>query len=133
MALNKEDFVALQESVRQIENHLRSLMPKIVKSFDVGFGSITVRYDVDCESRVLETEYRLVLGKDTLFGRYGFLIYEFTSDEVKATGCVSVYSRGHGEKFMQSLVRHWPEIKHDINLTLDYQQSNLNKIRNFEL
>ena len=31
MALNKEDFAALQESVRQIENYLRSLMPKIVK------------------------------------------------------------------------------------------------------
>ena len=34
---------------------------------------------------------------------------------------------------MQSLVRQWPEIKHDINLTLDYQQSKLNQIRNFEL
>ena len=133
MTLNKKDFAALQENVRQIENYLRSLMPKIVKPFGAGFGSITVRHDVDCESRVLETEYRLVLGKDTLFGRHGFLIYEFAPDEVKAPGCVSVYSRGHGEKFMQSLVRHWPEIKHDINLTLDYQQSNLNKIRNFEL
>ena len=133
MALNKEDFAILQEDVHQIENYLRSLMPKIVKSFGVGFGNITVRDDVDCKSRVLQTEYRLVLGKDTLFGRHGFLIYEFTPGEVKAPGCVSVYSRGHGEEFMQSLVRHWPEIKHDINLTLDYQQSKLNKIRNFEL
>ena len=34
---------------------------------------------------------------------------------------------------MQSLVRHWPEIKYEINLALDYQQSKLNKIRNFKL
>ena len=133
MALNKEDFAALQGSVRQIENYLRSLMPGIVESFGVGFGNTMVRYDVGGESRVLETEYRLILGKDTLLGRQGFLIYEFTPDEVKVTGCVSVYSRGHGEKFMQSLVRHWPEIKYEINLALDYQQSKLDKIRNFEL
>lgn len=133
MVLNKEDFAILQRNVRQIENYLRSLMPKIVKSFDVGFGSIVVRYDVGGGSRVLETEYRLILGKDTLLGKQGCLIYEFASDEVKVADRVSVYSRGDGEKFMRSLIRHWPEIKYDINLTLDYQQSELNKIRNFEL
>ena len=101
MTLNKEDFAILQGNVRQIENYLRSLMPGIVESFGVGFGNTMVRYDVGGESRVLETEYRLILGKDTLLGRQGFLIYEFTPDEVKVTGCVSVYSRGHGEKFMQ--------------------------------
>ena len=29
MTLNKEDFAILQGNVRQIENYLRSLMPKI--------------------------------------------------------------------------------------------------------
>ena len=133
MALNKEDFAALQGSTHQIENYLRSLMPEIVESFGVGFGNTVVRYDEGSGSRVLETEYRLILGKDALLGRQGFLIYTFTPEEVKVTGCVSVYSRGHGEKFMQSLVRQWPKIKYEINLALDYQQSKLNKIRNFKL
>ena len=133
MTLNKEDFAALQGSAHQIENYLRSLMPEIVESFGVGFGNTVVRYDEGSGSRVLETEYRLILGKDALLGRQGFLIYTFAPEEVKVTGCVSVYSRGHGEKFMQSLVRQWPKIKYEINLALDYQQSKLNKIRNFKL
>lgn len=133
MVLNKEDFAILQENVHQIENYLRSLMPEIVESFGVGFGNTVVRYDEGSGSRVLETEYRLILGKDALLGRQGFLIYTFAPEEVKVTGCVSVYSRGHGEKFMQSLVRQWPKIKYEINLALDYQQSKLNKIRNFKL
>ena len=123
MILNKEDFAILQEDVRQIENYLRSLMPEIVESFSVGFGL----------SYMPETQYRLFVEKDTLSGTEGSLSYEFIPDEVKVTGCVNVYSRGHGEKFMQSLVRHWPEIKYEINLALDYQQSKLNKIRNFKL
>ena len=133
MTLNKEDFAALQGSAHQIENYLRSLMPEIVESFGVGFGNTVVRYDEGSGSRVLETEYRLILGKDALLGRQGFLIYTFAPEEVKVTGCVSVYSRGHGEKFMQSLVRQWPKIKYEINLALDDQQSKLNKIRNFKL
>lgn len=133
MSLNKENFAILQGNVRQIENYLRSRMPEIVGSFGVGFGNTVVRYDEGSGSRVLETEYRLILGKDALLGRQGFLIYTFAPEEVKVTGCVSVYSRGHGEKFMQSLVRQWPKIKYEINLALDYQQSKLNKIRNFKL
>ena len=133
MTLNKEDFAILQGNVRQIENYLRSLMPGIVESFGVGFGNTMVRYDVGGESRVLETEYRLILGKDTLLGRQGFLIYEFTPDEVKVTGCVSVYSRGHGEKFMQSLVLNWPKIKEKIQVIIGAQQNKLDKIRNFTL
>ena len=133
MVLNKEDFAALQGSARQIENYLRSLMPEIVESFGVGFGNTVVRYDEGSGSRVLETEYRLILGKDTLLGRQGFLTYEFIPDEVKVTGCVNVYSRGNGEKFMQSLVLDWPKIKEKIQIILGAQQSKLNKIRNFKL
>lgn len=133
MTLNKEDFAILQGNVRQIENYLRSLMPKIVESFGVGFGNTVVRYDEGSGSRVLETEYRLILGKDTLLGRQGFLTYEFIPDEVKVTGCVNVYSRGNGEKFMQSLVLDWPKIKEKIQIILGAQQSKLNKIRNFKL
>ena len=133
MVLNKEDFAALQGSARQIENYLRSLMPEIVESFGVGFGNTVVRYDEGSGSRVLETEYRLILGKDTLLGRQGFLTYEFIPDEVKVTGCVNVYSRGNGEKFMQSLVLDWPKIKEKIQIILGAQQNKLDKIRNFTL
>ena len=133
MVLNKEDFAILQEHVRQIENYLRSLMPEIVESFGVGFGNTVVRHDEGSGSRVLETEYRLILGKDTLLGRQGFLTYEFIPDEVKVTGCVNVYSRGHGERFMQSLVLNWPKIKEKIQVIIGAQQSKLNKIRNFKL
>lgn len=133
MVLNKEDFAILQEDVHQIENYLRSLMPEIVESFGVGFGNTVVRHDEGSGTRVLETEYRLILGKDTLLGRQGFLTYEFIPDEVKVTGCVNVYSRGNGEKFMQSLVLDWPKIKEKIQIILGAQQSKLNKIRNFKL
>lgn len=133
MTLNKEDFAILQGNTRQIENYLRSLMPEIVESFGVGFGNTVARYDEGSGSRVLETEYRLILGKDTLLGRQGFLTYEFIPDEVNVTGCVNVYSRGNGEKFMQSLVLDWPKIKEKIQIILGAQQSKLNKIRNFKL
>lgn len=132
MALNKEDFAALQESVRQIENYLRSLMPGIQENITVGFGDM-VRRNTGYGWCKPEIEYNLFLRKDTLLGGSGCLRYEFVPNKETSTGRVSVYSRGHGEEFMQSLVRHWPEIKYDINLALDYQRSNLNKIRNFEL
>ena len=132
MVLNKEDFAILQEDVHQIENYLRSLMPKIQETIIVRFGDMVNR-NAGCGVCVPESEYTLFIGKDTLSGAEGFLTYEFIRDEVKVTGCTNVYSRGHGEEFMQKLVLDWPEIKHDINLALDYQQSNLNKIRNFEL
>lgn len=133
MTLNKEDFAILQGNVRQIENYLRSLMPEIVESFGVGFGNTVVGYDEGSGSRVLETEYRLILGKDTLLGRQGFLTYEFIPDEVKVTGCVNVYSRGNGEKLMQSLVLDWPKIKDKIQVIIGAQQNKLDKIRNFTL
>lgn len=123
MILNKEDFAILQEDVRQIENYLRSLMPEIVESFSVGFGL----------SYMPETQYRLFVEKDTLSGTEGSLSYEFIPDEVKVTGCVNVYSRGHGERFMQSLVLNWPKIKEKIQVIIGAQQSKLNKIRNFKL
>lgn len=133
MVLNKEDFAILQEDVHQIENYLRSLMPEIVESFGVGFGNTVVRDNKNNGSCVLETEYRLILGKDTLLGRQGFLTYEFIPDEVKVTGCVNVYSRGNGEKFMQSLVLDWPKIKEKIRIIRSAQQSKLHKIRKFKL
>lgn len=128
MALNKEDFAILQEDVHQIENYLRSLMPEIVKSFSVGFGDMVFR-----ELGVPEIEYRLFVGKDTLSGAEGLLTYEFIPDEVKVTGCTNVYSRGHGEEFMQKLVLDWPRIKEKIQVILGAQQNKLDKIRNFTL
>lgn len=129
MALNKEDFAILQEDVHQIENYLRSFMPKIVEPFSVGFGGWDTRGD--CEGP--KSEYRLVLGKETLGGVKGNLSYEFTPDEMRVTGRVSVYSRGHGEEFMQKLVLDWPKIKEKIQVILGAQQNKLNEIRNFKL
>lgn len=132
MTLNKEDFAILQENVRQIENYLRSLMPEIMESFGVDFGD-TVRRDAGYGLRVPEIEYRLILGKDTLLGRQGFLTYEFTSNKKGTSDSVSVYSRGFGEQFMQKLVRDWPKIKEKILTTLGTQQRKLDEIRNFKL
>lgn len=125
MTLNKEDFAILQGNVRQIENYLRSLMPEIVKSFSVGFGP-----DV---YHMSESQYRLFVEKDTLSGAEGSLSYEFIPDEVKVTGCENVYSRGHGEEFMQKLVLNWPKIKEKIQVIIGAQQNKLDKIRNFTL
>ena len=129
MTLNKEDFAILQGNVRQIENYLRSLMPEIVESFSVGFGDM-VRRDA---CYMPEIEYRLFVGKDTLSGAEGLLTYEFIPDEVKVTGCTNVYSRGHGEQFMQKLVLNWPKIKEKILTILGGQQNKLDEIRNFKL
>ena len=129
MTLNKEDFAILQGNVRQIENYLRSLMPEIVESFSVGFGDM-VRRDA---CYMPEIEYRLFVGKDTLSGAEGLLTYEFIPDEVKVTGCTNMYSRGHGEEFMQKLVLDWPKIKEKIQVILGAQQNKLDKIRNFTL
>lgn len=132
MVLNQEDFAILQEDVHQIENYLRSLMPEIVESFSVGFGDM-VRRDVGCGVCMSEIEYKLFIGKDSLSGAEGFLSYEFVPDEVKVTGCTNVYSRGHGEQFMQKLVLDWPRIKEKIQVILGAQQNKLDKIRNFTL
>lgn len=132
MVLNKEDFAILQEDVHQIENYLRSLMPEIAESFSVGFGDMVNR-DAGCGVCVPEIEYKLFIGKDTLSGAEGFLSYEFVPDEVKVTGCTNVYSRGHGEQFMQKLVLDWPRIKEKIQVILGAQQNKLDKIRNFTL
>lgn len=129
MTLNKEDFAILQGNVHQIENYLRSLMPGIVEPFSVGFGG----WDTRGDREEPKSEYRLVLGKETLGGVKGNLGYEFTPDEMRATGRVSVYSRGHGEEFMQKLVLDWPRIKEKIQVILGAQQNKLNKIRNFKL
>lgn len=128
MTLNKEDFAILQEDVHQIENYLRSLMPKIVEPFSVGFGDMVFR-----ELGVPEIEYRLFVGKGALYGAEGLLTYEFIPDEVKVTGCTNVYSRGHGEEFMQKLVLDWPRIKEKTQVILGDQQNKLDKIRNFTL
>ena len=157
MTLNKEDFAILQGNVRQIENYLRSLMPEIQETIIVRFGDMvtsgcglhlpeskytlfvgvdfgdTVRRDAGYGLRVPEIEYRLLLGKDTLLGRQGFLTYEFTSDGKETSSSVSVYSRGHGEQFMQKLVRDWPKIKEKILTILGGQQRKLDEIRNFKL
>lgn len=132
MTLNQEDFAILQGNVRQIENYLRSLMPEIVEPFSVGFGSMVFR-DAGCGSSMPEVEYRLFIGRDTLSGAEGFLTYEFIPDEVKVTGCIDVYSRGHGEQFMQKLVLDWPKIKEKIQVIIGGQQNKLDKIRNFKL
>lgn len=66
-------------------------------------------------------------------GHWGTSGYEFIPDEVKVTGCVNVYSRGNGEKLMQSLVLDWPKIKDKIQVIIGAQQNKLDKIRNFTL
>lgn len=132
MVLNKEDFAILQEDVHQIENYLRSLMPKIQETIIVRFGDMVNR-DAGCGVCVPESEYTLFIGKDTLSGAEGFLTYEFIPDEVRVTGCTNVYSRGHGEQFMQKLVCDWPKIKEKIQVILGAQQNKLDKIRNFKL
>ena len=129
MTLNKEDFAILQGNVRQIENYLRSLMPKIQETIIVRFGDMVSRDAVYAP----ESEYKLFVGKDTLSGAEGFLTYEFIPDEVKVTGCTNVYSRGHGEQFMQKLVLNWPKIKEKIQVIIGAKQNKLDKIRNFTL
>lgn len=130
MALNKEDFAALQGSARQIENYLRSLMPGIQENITVGFGDM-VRRDAGYGLCKLEIEYHLFLRKDMLLGGAGCLRYEFVPNGEASTGRVSVYSRGHGEEFMQKLVLNWPRIKEEIQVILGAQQNKLDKIRNF--
>ena len=132
MVLNKEDFAALQGNVRQIENYLRSLMPEVQDTIVVKFGNM-VRRNAGYGCMVSESKYELFLEKDTLIGGSGCLRYVFNPDEADVSGCVCVYSRGFGEEFMQNLIRHWPKIKHDINLALDCQQRKLDGIRNFKL
>lgn len=132
MALNKEDFAILQEDVHQIENYLRSLMPGIQENITVGFGDM-VRRDAGYGLCKPEIEYHLFLRKDMLLGGSGCLRYEFVPNEEASTGRVSVYSRGHGENFMQKLVLDWPKIKEKIQVIIGAQQSKLNKIRNFKL
>ncbi len=133
MTLNKEDFAILQKSVLHIENYLRSLMPKIQETIIVRFGDDMVRRDSGCGMHVFESKYKLFIGKDTLSGAEGFLSYEFVPDEARSTYCANVYSRGHGEEFMQNLVLNWSKIKHDVNLALGRQQRKLDEIRNFKL
>lgn len=132
MTLNKEDFAILQGNVRQIENYLRSLMPKIQESITVEFGGIVRRnagYGL-CKS---EIEYSLVIREDLLIGWCGCLRYEFVPNGEASSNCVSVYSRGHGEEFMQELVLNWPKIKEKIQVIIGAQQNQFDKIRNFKL
>ena len=132
MTLNKEDFAILQENVHQIENYLRSLMPGIQENITVGFGDM-VRRDAGYGLCKPEIEYNLFLRKDMLLGGSGCLRYEFVPNKETSTGCVSVYSRGHGEEFMQKLVLNWPKIKEKIQVIIGAQQNKLDKIRNFTL
>ena len=130
MTLNKEDFAILQGNVRQIENYLRSLMPEIQETIIVRFGDMVTS---GCGLHLPESKYTLFVGKDTLSGAEGFLTYEFISDEVRTSYRTNVYSRGHGEEFMQELVLHWPKIKEKILTILGGQQNKLDEIRNFKL